>query len=155
MSKISKKGVTLIEMIIVLVIIGILIAALMNFTNSVNYAKIQTTVGQLNKIQKAVNDYMTTKKGIASYLLLNQNSPDWNNPVSSDSIWKQYFGGHILKNGFGKPWDININNAGELVISSDVRSTEACQKIQNSIKNQVSNAQCDGTILKVYYDDGN
>ena len=150
----EKKGFSLIEMTIVLIIIGILLMALINFTKSIKFAKIETTVGQLNKIHKAVDDYMTTKKGIASYSLLNQEFPDWNDPNSNGSIWQQYFGNKILRNGFGEKWNISVNN-GELVISSNVRTQSACQKIENKIKNQVSNVKCNGTVLEVYYDDGN
>ena len=152
MSKNFKKGFSLIEMIIVIIIIGILLGGMMKFLSTVNYAKINTTISQLNKLHKAVDEYMTNKKGIASYSLLN-NIPGWNT-TSNNGIWKLYFGGHKIKNGFGKQWEISVNN-GKLVISSNVRSSSSCQEIKQHVQNQVSNVVCNGNNLKVSYSDGN
>ena len=153
MLKISKKGFSLIEMTVVMIIIGILLGAIVKFTSTINYAKINTTISQLNKIHNAVDNYMTNNKGIASYSLLN-NISGWNTN-SNNGIWKIYFGGHIPKNGFGTTWKLSVNNSGQLVISSNVRSLKSCQKIKKHIQNQVSNVTCTDNILKVSYSDGN
>ena len=96
---------------------------------------------------------MSSHGGIMSYSLLEDKYPDFSNPNSSDNIWKEYFSG-IPKNGFGKKWNISVKN-GELVVSSDVRKYRDCEEIKKEIQGQVSNVQCEGTILKVYFNDGN
>ena len=153
MLKISKKGFSLIELIVVIIIIGILLSAMMKFTSTINYAKINSTISQLNKIHKAVDNYMTNNKGIASYSLLN-NISGWNTN-SGNGIWNLYFGGHKVKNGFGKEWSVSVNSSGNLVISSNVRSLKSCQEIKKHIQDQVSNVTCTGDVLKVSYSDGN
>ena len=154
MLRIFKTGFSLMEMVIVLVIIGILFASISNITGSIDYAKINTTKSQIFQIHKAVNDYMASHEGLMSYSLLKSKYPDFANPDSEGSLWDEYFDGSVPKNGFGKPWNVNVVN-GELEISSDVRKSTNCEKISKSIQDQVSSVQCEETILKVYFNDGN
>jgi len=70
----KQQGFTLIELSIVLVIIGLIVAAILTGQDMIKASEIRATVGQVEKYNSAVNTFRTKYNGIPGDILYTQSS---------------------------------------------------------------------------------
>jgi len=159
-----KKGFSILEMIIVVIIIGVLLAGIMSFTSSIKTTKMISLVNMLPKIKTSFDKFMMNSYGdspVYSYKYFKQlaQKNGYSNTNIESSFFKSTFGKYPFKSAFNKNIDVSINNDGKLVISTDLPNNKTCQQVRQlvidkNVNNSV-NTKCQGKTLQLFYSDNN
>ena len=148
--KITSQGFSLIEMVIVIIIIGILLAGLMKMTSATKSAKISTLNQNIVNLATAATTW-GQQDNQGSY-----DSISLSKLISSGVLSNAWGNGARSKNPFAGGLSIQSANSGNgfVIIANDI-PTDVCNKYGSSSgKHQVTiptadSWKCSGGVLKV------
>jgi prepilin-type N-terminal cleavage/methylation domain-containing protein len=144
--KLLKSGFSLVELIIVIVIIGILIAAIVGLSGSKETAKLVSCKEQILNVKKTTDSYLTSR-GTSMYSSLGATSqPQIQNFVSNGYVFPN--------NPWARAYTITGSAAG-LRISTDIGEAATCLKMVTQMRNSASSSACAGSVLNVDFSEWN
>ena len=139
-----KKGFTLLELVIVVVVVGLLLSVVIGMFSAKETAKTATIQQQILQIKKSVDDYMRAN-GLAMYNALGNNN-------TFKPKLEQFIGTKLPKNPYSRDYQV-FGDTNGLTIRTDTGSNETCSPVAKRLKNSASNVTCNGGQLSVTWSD--